>query len=144
MERISWNTYFMNIDKAVSTRSTFIKKDVGTFIVRNKTILSIVCNGSIKGFPYRDEVECEMIYDHFIRTTHAEANAIVQASKNVVKVDGSELHLIAASYYNCFKLIANTGIKVIYYDELYEDERIIEYGKGVCINLISLEYHAKG
>ena len=75
---------------------------------------------------------------------HAEANAIVQAAKNGVKVDGSEIHVTASPCYNCFKLIANAGIKIIYYDELYRDERIIERAKEVSIKLISLEDQVKG
>ena len=118
-ERVSWNTYFMNIAREVSTRSTCGRKHVGA-------------------------VGCEMVEGHCIRTTHAEANAIVQAAKNGVKVDGSEIYVTASPCYNCFKLIANAGIKIIYYDELYRDERIIERAKEVGIKLISLEDHAKG
>ena len=36
-ERVSWNTYFMNIAREVSTRSTCSRKHVGAVIVRNKT-----------------------------------------------------------------------------------------------------------
>ena len=143
-ERVSWNTYFMNIAREVSTRSTCSRKHVGAVIVRNKTILSTGYNGSIKGLPHCDEVGCEMVDGHCIRTTHAEANAIVQAAKNGVKVEGSEIHVTASPCYNCFKLIANAGIKIIYYDELYRDERIIERAKEVGIKLISLEDHAEG
>ena len=120
-ERVSWNTYFMNIAQEVSTRSTCGRKHVGAVIVRNKTILSTGYNGSIKGLPHCDEVGCEMVDGHCIRTTHAEANAIVQAAKNGVKVDGSEIYVTASPCYNCFKLIANAGIKIIYYHELYRD-----------------------
>tara|TARA_B100000242_G_scaffold91446_1_gene62000 strand:+ start:1366 stop:1806 length:441 start_codon:yes stop_codon:yes gene_type:complete len=143
-ERVSWNTYFMNIAREVSTRSTCGRKHVGAVVVRSKTILSTGYNGSIKGLPHCDEVGCEIVEGHCIRTTHAEANAIVQAAKNGVKVDGSEIYVTASPCYNCFKLIANAGIKIIYYDELYRDERIIERAKEVGIKLISLEDHAKG
>ena len=60
-----------------------------------------------------------MVDGHCIRTTHAEANAIVQAAKNGVKVDGSEINVTASPCYNCFKLIANAVIKIIYYGELF-------------------------
>ena len=88
-ERVSWNTYFMNIAKEVSTRSTCSRKHVGAVIVRNKTILSTGYNGSIKGLPHCDEVGYEMVDGHCIRTTHAEANAIVQAAKNGVNLGQS-------------------------------------------------------
>ena len=143
MERVSWNTYFMNIDKAVSTRSTCRRKYVGAVTLRNKTILSTVYNVSINGLPHYDEVGCEMVEEHCVRTTHTEVNAIVQATKNGVKVDRSEIYVTASPSYNCFKIIANAGIKINYYDELYRDERIIVRAKEVGIKLISLEDHAK-
>ncbi|MAQ86995.1 MAG: deoxycytidylate deaminase [Candidatus Neomarinimicrobiota bacterium] len=138
-ERVSWETYFMNIAKEVSTRSTCDRKHVGAVIVRDKTLLSTGYNGSIKGLPHCNEAGCEMVDGHCIRTSHAEANAIVQAAKNGVKIDGSEIYVTASPCYNCFKLIANSGIKIIFYKEFYRDQRIKERAKEVGIKLVSLE-----
>ena len=129
----------MNIATEVATRSTCDRKHVGAVIVRNKNILSTGYNGSIKGLPHCDEVGHEMVDGHCIRTTHAEANAIVQAAKNGVSIDNSEIFVTASPCYNCFKLIANSGIKVIYYRELYRDQRITDRAKEVGIELVSLE-----
>ena len=137
--RVSWETYFMNIATEVATRSTCDRKHVGAVIVRNKNILSTGYNGSIKGLPHCDEVGHEMVDGHCIRTTHAEANAIVQAAKNGVSIDNSEIFVTASPCYNCFKLRANSGIKVIYYRELYRDQRITDRAKEVGIELVSLE-----
>ena len=129
----------MNIAKEVATRSTCDRKYVGAVIVREKTILSTGYNGSIKGLPHCDEAGHEMVDDHCIRTTHAEANAIVQAAKNGVEINQSELNVTAAPCYNCFKLIANAGIKTIYYGEFYREDRILEHAKEAGIELVSLE-----
>ena len=137
--RVSWETYFMNIATEVATRSTCDRKHVGAVIVRNKNILSTGYNGSIKGLPHCDEVGHEMVDGHCIRTTHAEANAIVQAAKNGVSIDNAEIFVTASPCYNCSKLIANSGIKVIYYRELYRDQRITDRAKEVGIELVSLE-----
>jgi dCMP deaminase len=137
-ERVSWETYFMNIAKEVSTRSTCDRKHVGAVIVRDRTLLSTGYNGSIKGLPHCNDAGCEMVDEHCIRTSHAEANAIVQAAKNGVKIDDSEIYVTASPCYNCFKLIANSGIKVIFYNELYRDEQIKDRAKEVGIELISL------
>tara|TARA_Y100000287_G_scaffold175401_1_gene165099 strand:+ start:28 stop:369 length:342 start_codon:yes stop_codon:yes gene_type:complete len=112
---------------------------VGAVIVREKTILSTGYNGSIKGLPHCDEVGCEMVDGHCVRTTHAEANAIVQAAKNGIQINQSEIYVTASPCYDCFKLIANAGINVIYYDEFYRDKRIIEKSKEIGIQLASLE-----
>ena len=129
----------MNIAKEVATRSTCDRKYVGAVIVREKTILSTGYNGSIKGLPHCDEAGHEMVDDHCIRTTHAEANAIVQAAKNGVEINKSDIYVTASPCYNCFKLIANAGMKTIYYGEFYREDRILEHAKEAGIELVSLE-----
>ena len=137
--RVSWEKYFMNIAIEVATRSTCDRKNVGAVIIRDKTILSTGYNGSIRGLPHCDEVGHEMVNNHCVRTTHAEANAIVQAAKNGVSINESEIFVTASPCYNCFKLIANSGIKTIYYDEFYRDERIINYASEANIELIAMD-----
>ena len=138
-QRISWKNYFMNIAREVATRSTCSRKHVGAVIVRDKTILSTGYNGSIKGLPHCDDEGCDIVDGHCVRTSHAEANAIVQAAKNGVGIDQSKIYVTASPCYDCFKLIANAGIKTIYYEEFYRDQRIIDRSKEVGIQLVSLE-----
>ena len=138
-KRLSWEKYFINIALEVAKRSTCDRKNVGAVIIRNKTILSTGYNGSIRGLPHCDEVGCEMIDGHCVRTTHAEANAIVQAAKNGVRIDSAEIFVTASPCYNCFKLIANAGIKKIYYNEFYRDERILKHAKKAKIQLIKID-----
>ena len=138
-DRVSWEKYFMNIATEVATRSTCDRKHVGAVIVREKTILSTGYNGSIKGLPHCDEAGHEMVDGHCVRTTHAEANAIVQAAKNGVEIKNGKIYVTASPCYNCFKLIANSGIKTIYYDEFYREDRIINHAKEAGIELINLD-----
>ena len=138
-QRISWKNYFMNIAHEVATRSTCDRKHVGAVIVRDKTILSTGYNGSIKGLPHCEDAGCEMVDSHCVRTSHAEANAIVQAAKNGVSIDKSEIYVTASPCYDCFKLIANAGIIKIYYEEFYRDQRIIDRSKEIGIQLMSLD-----
>ena len=138
-DRVTWSIYFMNIAKEVATRSTCDRKNVGAVIVRDKTILSTGYNGSIKGLPHCDEIGHEMVDGHCVRTTHAEANAIVQAAKNGVEINKAEIYVTASPCYNCFKLIANAGIQTIFYDELYRNEHIVAHAKEAGIQLVSLD-----
>ena len=133
----------MNIAAEVATRSTCDRKHVGAVIVKDKTILYSGYNGSIKGLPHCDEVGHEMVADHCIRTTHAEANAIVQAAKNGVEINHAEIYITASPCYNCFKLIANVGVKSIYFLEFYREERIIEHAREAGIELIQLDETAE-
>jgi len=138
MSRVDWHTYFMNIAKQAATRSTCDRKHVGCVIVRDKTILSTGYNGSIRGMPHCDDVGHMMENGHCVGTVHAEANAIIQAAKNGVRIEGGELYTTASPCWNCFKLIANAGIRVIYYGEFYRDERSIEVAKRAGIQLVDL------
>ena len=137
-DRVSWEKYFINIAREVSTRSTCNRKHVGAVIVREKTILSTGYNGSIKGLPHCDDIGHEMIDGHCVRTTHAEANAIAQAARNGVKIDLAEIYVTASPCYNCFKLIANSGIQIIFYEEFYRDNRINQRAKEAGITLVNL------
>ena len=143
MARVDWHTYFMNIALQAATRSTCDRKHVGAVIVRDKTILSTGYNGSIRGMPHCDDVGHLMDNDHCVATVHAEANAIIQAAKNGVRIDGAELYTTASPCWNCFKLVANAGICTVYYGEFYRDQRSIEVAAQLGIALIDLG-HALG
>ncbi len=75
---------------------------------------------------------------HCVRTIHAEANAIVQAARHGVQIENAEIYITASPCYNCFKMIANVGIKSIYYGEFYRDERIIRHAEELDIDLIHI------
>ena len=137
-ERVSWEVYFMNIAKEVGTRSTCNRKHVGAVIVRGKTILATGYTGSIRGLAHCDEAGHEMDNTHCVRTIHAEANAIVQSARHGVRIEDSEIYITASPCYDCFKMIANVGIRKIYFGEFYRDERIMEHAKELDIELIDL------
>jgi len=124
-KRLPWDAYFMQIAVQVATRSTCDRKHVGAVIVRDKTILSTGYNGSVRGMPHCDDVGHMMEDTHCIATVHAEANAIIQAAKNGTAIDGADIYVTASPCWNCFKLIANSGIRRIFYLEFYRDERVL-------------------
>ncbi len=141
-QRVGWHEYFMGIARQAATRSTCDRKHVGAVIVRDKTILSTGYNGSIRGMPHCDDVGHVMENGHCVATVHAEANAIIQAAKNGVRIDGADLYTTASPCWSCFKLIANAGIRTIYFGEFYRDERSIEVASRIGIRLVDLS--AKG
>jgi dCMP deaminase len=75
---------------------------------------------------------------HCVRTVHAEANAIIQAAKNGVGIDGGELYTTASPCWQCFRLIANAGIRRVYFGEFYRDERSLSVAKSADIELVDL------
>ena len=100
----------MSIAQVVATRSTCPRKFVGAVLVRNRTILSTGYNGSIRGMPHCTDVGHMMEDDHCVATIHAEANAIIQAARNGVMIDGATNYVTASPCWNCFKQLANAGV----------------------------------
>ena len=135
-ERSSWDQYFMDIARQVASRATCDRKHVGALVVREKVILSTGYNGSVRGLPHCDEVG-HMIEDgHCVRTIHAEANAIIQAARNGVNIDGGTIYVTASPCWNCFKQLANVGVTRIVYGEFYRDNRIFEIAQKIGIELV--------
>ena len=134
--RAAWDEYFMSIAQVVATRSTCPRKYVGSVIVRNKTILSTGYNGSIRGMPHCSDVGHMMEEGHCVATIHAEANAIIQAAKNGVVIDGGDCYVTASPCWSCFKQLANAGIKRICFGEFYRDNRIFEIAAKIGIELV--------
>ena len=136
--RASWDDYFMNIAREVATRSTCDRKFVGAVVVRDRSILATGYNGSIRGLPHCDEEGHLMEEGHCVRTVHAEANAIVQAARNGVRIEGASVYVTASPCWGCFRLIANAGIVRIVFGEFYRDAKIFEFSQKLGIELVDL------
>jgi len=144
MTRPSWDEYFMDISRQAAARSTCDRNRVGAIIVKDRMILSTGYNGSIRGLPHCDEVGHMMEGDHCVATVHAEANAIIQAARHGVSIDGASIYTTSSPCWNCFKLIANSGIKKIYFGEFYRDERILTFAQKAGIELIDMSSQKAG
>jgi dCMP deaminase len=128
----------MSIARQVATRATCPRKHVGAVIVRDRTILSTGYNGSLPGLPHCEDVGCVLEEGHCVSTVHAEANAILQAARNGVAIGGAELYTTASPCWPCFKLIANAGVKKVYYGEFYRDEKSLAVARQAAIELVDL------
>ena len=137
-QRVGWHTYFMNIARQAATRSTCDRKHVGAVIVRDKMILATGYNGSIRGLPHCDDDGHMMEDGHCVRTVHAEANAIVQAARNGVRLEAGQIYVTASPCFGCFKMIANAGLSRIVFGEFYRDQRIFDLGEALGIGLSHL------
>jgi len=140
--RKRWHRYFMDIAEKVATRATCDRKHVGAVIVSDKTILSTGYNGSIRGAPHCDDVGHMMEDGHCIRTVHAEVNAVAQAARNGVRVDGATVYVTLLPCWSCFKTIANAGIKKVIFSEIYgtekEFQRLALAAKATNIEILHL------
>jgi len=118
-KRPNWDQYFINIAKEVANRATCNRASVGAVITKDHRILSTGYNGAPSGEPHCLEVGCLVINGHCERTIHAETNAVVQAAKFGVPIDGATLYFWdsmdreADSCIKCFQVMKMAGIKRI-------------------------------
>jgi dCMP deaminase len=118
--RPSWDEYFMSIAELVGSRATCDRGRSGCVIVRDKRILTTGYVGAPAGVAHCDEVGHELstvLNDdgtqslHCVRTTHAEQNAIAQAARVGVSLDGATVYCHMTPCYICAKIVINAGIK---------------------------------
>lgn len=139
MVRSDWDGYFMEIAKVVSSRATCDRKLVGAVIVRDRIILSTGYNGSVRGLPHCSEVGHMMEDGHCVATIHAESNAILQAARSGVSIEGATIYTTASPCWPCFKMIANAGIRRIVFGEFYRDARIFDIARRLEIQLVGID-----
>ena len=126
--RPSWDEYFMEIANTVSKRATCDRGRSGCVIVRDRQILVSGYVGSPIGMPHCDEVGHQFkmtIHEdgtktqHCVRTVHAEQNAICQAAKRGIALEGSTLYCRMTPCRVCAMLIINCGISRVVCEKKY-------------------------
>lgn len=126
--RPSWDEYFMEVARAVARRSTCDRGRVGCVIARNQQILVTGYAGAPRGLPHCDEVGHQLkttIHEdgtqtqHCMRTAHAEQNAIVQAAKLGVSIEGGTLYCSVTPCAACAKMIINASIRRVVCEKRY-------------------------
>ena len=126
--RPSWDMYFMEIANTVSKRATCDRGRSGCVIVRDKQILVSGYVGSPNGMPHCDEVGHQLkqiihedgsMTTHCTRTVHAEQNAICQAAKLGIALNGATLYCRMTPCRTCAMLIINCGIKRVVCEKKY-------------------------
>jgi dCMP deaminase len=128
--RPSWDEYFMAIAAEVSRRSTCLRRHVGAVLVVDRRLLATGYNGAPAGVPHCQEVGClrqQMKVPsgqrhELCRGLHAEQNAIIQAAKHGVRIDGATLYTTHHPCSMCAKMAINAGIGRIVCHEDYPDD----------------------
>ncbi len=129
MERPSWDDYFFEIADAVSKRATCDRGKSGCVIVKDRRILVTGFVGSPRGFPHCDDVGHQMkrlihddgrITEHCMRTIHAEQNAICQAARLGISLEGATLYTRMTPCRTCAMLIINCGIESVLCERRYQ------------------------
>ncbi len=165
MNRPSWHEYFMMLAKLVSVRSTCNSRKIGAVITKHNRILSTGYNGAVHGAPHCIDQGPEFClrrsigahdadkYNYCI-SSHAEVNAIDQAARFGIALEGAALYCTLEPCNWCFKQLVQAGIEEIYFEHAYESQnkefdrywrRIMESHEGVkkfeqiCVSNEALE-----
>ena len=133
MTRISWNDYFMQTAELASVRSPCERLKVGCVLAKNNRLISMGYNGFLAGTDHKSIVR----NGHEQATIHAEINAITDAAKRGASIDDCVAYVTHYPCINCYKALASSGIKKIYYKNSYKNDPILEE-LGYKIDLIHL------
>ena len=122
--RPDWDTYFLDMVDSVATRATCDRGRSGCVITRNRRIIATGYVGSPPGLPHCDDVGHDMrsvthadgrITHHCVRTLHAEQNALAQAARHGLSLEGATLYCRMEPCRVCAMLIVSAGVAGLLY-----------------------------
>lgn len=142
-----WDKRMMELAELVSTWSSCFKQNrkVGAVIVKDKRVLATGYNGAgsgivscvEKGECLRERLGIQSGTRHELcYAVHAEQNAIIQAAKLGVSVEGATLYCTHQPCVICAKMIINSGIKRVVYKQGYPDEFSLEMFDEAKVEII--------
>ncbi len=146
--RKNWDEYFIDIMNTVASRATCDRGRSGAIIVKDKRILATGYVGSPPGLKHCDDIGhlLKISYDenenkkvNCVRTAHAEQNAIAQAAKYGIPIDGATIYCRMEPCIDCAKLIMGVGIKRVVCEKRYHAADLTrEWFKESGVELIVL------
>lgn len=136
MKLNKYDKAYLKIAKEWGQLSYCQRKKVGAIIVKDKMIISDGYNGTPSGF----ENCCE---DQDGKTKwyvlHAEANAILKVAKSTQSCENATLYITMSPCRDCSKLIHQSGIVRVVYQNSYKDLAGIEFLKRAGVEVIQIE-----
>jgi dCMP deaminase len=125
------------IESAVlSSQMSFCNRlKVGAVLVKDNRILANGWNGTISGLPN----DCEEMTKNGLKTSefvlHAEQNVITFSAKQGIPTNGCTLYITHSPCKMCSKLIAQSGIKKVVYQDEYRDSEGVEFLKKTGVEV---------
>lgn len=145
MTRRDKKNYYLDIAQTVAERGTCLRRNYGAIIVHNDEIISTGYVGAPRGRKNCSDlgvcIRCELKIPRgeryeMCRSVHAEANAIISASRR--DMIGASLYLVGLEAESgelvpnssccsmCKRMVINSGIKEVIIRDTAEDYRIID------------------
>ena len=131
IKRPDLDTYFLEIADVVSKRSTCLRHNVGTVLVKDKHILTTGYNGAPRKLKHCHEVGCIFNTNNIefnknnepmCRGIHASQNAIIHAGLHGISTEGAILYSTHQPCHSCAKIIINAGIIRVVFKNSYPDK----------------------
>lgn len=122
--RPGWDDYFMAAATLVSSRSACERLHVGCVIVSSgrhpNRIIAAGYNGFLPGAPHHSQVRD----GHEQATVHAEQNAVADAAKRGIPLEGAVAYVTHFPCINCAKILSSAGIAALKYRHDYKNDPI--------------------
>ena len=150
MERVSKHNYYLDIAQTVAERATCLRRMFGAIIVKNDSIISTGYNGAPRGrknctdlgFCMRDKLNIPRGERYELcRSVHAEANAIIAASRD--QMLGATLYMVCvnavtkqiepgtSSCMMCKRQVINAGIARVIIRDTADTYREIDVSEWI-------------
>ena len=133
---------YMDWAQRTSQLSHAVRLQVGAVIVKDDSVISYGYNGMPAGW----DNDCEdQIYEedgfHITLKTkpevlHAESNAIAKLAKSNNSGLGADLFVTHAPCMECAKLIFQSGISRVYFNQNYRDDRGVKFLEKSGVDVI--------
>lgn len=128
-EPTMWDKRFIELTNLIATWSSCLRRNVGAIIVKDKRVIATGYNGAPQqidscvqlGTCIRKDAKSGTKLE-LCRAVHAEQNAIAQAARLGISIEGATLYCTHKPCVTCTKIIVNAGIKRVVYTHDYPDE----------------------
>ena len=129
---------YLKIAKEWGKLSYCKRKQVGAIIVKDRMIISDGYNGTPSGFENCCEDEAGITKWYVL---HAEANAILKVARSTQTCEGATLYITLSPCRECSKLIHQSGIRRVVYQNGYRDTSGVDFLEkaGVEVEYIPFE-----
>lgn len=135
---------YMKTAKIFAALSRAKRKHVGAIIVKDDRIISIGYNGMPSGWGNNCEYLQHRIAQEPILVTrpevlHAESNAIAKLAKSTESGDGASMFITCSPCIECAKMIYQSGIKEVFYEEDYKSTQGLDFLNKCGIKVVKLK-----
>jgi dCMP deaminase len=131
------DSIYMEMSQVWAKNSKCKRMQVGSLIVKDKSIISDGYNGTPSG--YDNCCENDNWETHWY-TIHAESNAILKCARWGHSCDGATLYLTHSPCKDCSKSILQSGIQRVVYIEEYKDLEGVNFliSSGIQVEKINI------